>query len=88
MRFYMRKCFGMRKEGLENSTHPGHIEDKRDKGNQRVNYLTSLCKWILEYGSGRDSKSKKKTVFINTKYRNLWRARIVRAPKRIQSNIF
>lgn len=35
-------------QGLENLTLIGLIDGKRDKGTQRVTYLTSLCKWMEE----------------------------------------
>lgn len=31
-------------------TLTGHIEDKRDMGNQSANYLKSLCEWIVKRG--------------------------------------
>lgn len=40
------------KECLQNLTLTVHSDDKRDLGKQRVNYLTSLCKWIAEQEMG------------------------------------
>lgn len=38
----------MRKGGLENLILIGQIGGKRDRGGQRVTYLMSLPKWMVE----------------------------------------
>lgn len=42
----------MRKGRLENLMLTGWIEEKKNKGNQRVTYLTELSKWVAEHGLG------------------------------------
>lgn len=55
----------MKKDDLENLTHTGHIESrKKNKGKQRVRYLTSLCDWLAEQGQ-RDVEKRPEVTFSN-----------------------
>lgn len=46
----------MRKEGLENPTRTGHIERNRDREKQRVSYIMSFYKQIIEQRLGEITK--------------------------------
>lgn len=65
----------MKKECLENLTLKGPIEGKRNKGNHRITYLTSLCKCLIEQGM-RDIV-RRQTLLRDMKYRKSWRAVIL-----------
>lgn len=40
----------MRKEGLKNLKLTGYVDVKNDRGKQRINHLTNLCKWMTGHG--------------------------------------
>lgn len=42
----------MRTVGLEKLTPSGHIEDNRNGGKHKKNYLMCLCKWLTEQSRG------------------------------------
>lgn len=52
IQFYDWVTIGMNilQENLENLTFRGHNDGKRNRGKQRITYLTSMCKSLLEKG--------------------------------------
>lgn len=44
------------KETLENVVVTGHVEDKSDKGTQRINDSTNLREWLEEQRIGEIAK--------------------------------
>lgn len=64
----------MKKEGLGYLILPGLNEGKRNRGKQRVSYLTNLYEWMAENVQRGLLKSEK--ILRTTKDRKLYRAMI------------
>lgn len=73
------------KEGLEILTLTGNVEDRMDKGNQQVKYLTSLCEWMSVPKVG--CLEKRQALLKTTRNRTLWGAMIAHALKCTASRI-
>lgn len=65
----------MRKDDLENMKRTGYTESKRERGMQRITYLTRLCTWIAKHYLGditkRQSLLKAKKDWKMSDYRGL-----------------
>ena len=64
----------MRKEQLKEIIATGKIEGKREGGRPRLNYLTSLSKWMQAQVPVKEQESfTMKKVLITCKDRDLWK---------------
>ena len=67
----------MRKEGLEEIIITGKIEGKRGRGRPRLNYLTSLSKWMQDQvPEEQQGRYKVQSLIRTCKDRKLWKSMV------------